>query len=646
MKYHDYMSQFTVIDETKRALLSRMKQRARQLSAAKVKRERPVLSPVGVAPKKKNTFRLHPVRWVAIFTAIALIITAVPLVCFFGFNYIGKIPSIKLEYMKDMMVDTDGVTAYSIRTETEGGATPAAFDVDKKKKPAISLLSATVVDDESGVKPLAKESKSRNYMYSTNESYEMGNVEYDEKGITKVTFKKNTETTENVYDDNGKLIDSDRKITQEELDSQINKLYTTKEYTFIQFVPLVEKSGFYSYRTADGKTGTEFVYLRPKNLKFDEQGVADFDKESGNFYSDVIDGVGYGYTPLGFASGYYSSALSASFIIDNATGYIYKIENIRIDEFENGFVKSYRRDEDGQILDRFGHVTYYSISTDNDGNLIFTDIVPNKDVNIYNVFRDNNGWTYIVNDSIKDVDKEKKLVYIWDHWNDGLYDRDYSLYLYDSDKNVYLIEDIRDEYNRSVYSMSWKMVDGEAVAFENKGTLRGLNVIDSTYDNRRVPIAMDENRWIFSRTYYSSENVVIDTEWDGYRPSSDAYILAMEEGLVWHWADDFLDMLIALDGNGVLYYKQIDLQDYRSGQTTLQASDLTRLSEQSSLKEAENYYMSVGNDKYKINDVYYYAGTNETKYYHVVKTPTGAELVELTSKSYTDNVFIFQPINK
>lgn len=56
--------------------------------------------------------------------------------------------------------------------------------------------------------------------------------------------------------------------------------------------------------------------------------------------------------------------------------------------------------------------------------------------------------------------------------------------------------------------------------------------------------------------------------------------------------------------------------------------------------------MNVGNDRYKIYNVYYRTGTNETTYYRLLKSPNGVELVEITSKSYTDNVFIFQPINK
>ena len=608
MRYHDYMNQFSVIDETKSTLFSRMKQREKQLQAARVESARSIVF-AAATPKKTNTFLLHPKRWAAIAVSAVLVFAAIPTVYFTAFHS-RSIDSVKLDYMENLMVEMEGVTAYSIKRETES-ATPKSLQADgKSKAPAISLLSASVTQDERAVQPFAGKQKSRNYLYSTSERYEAGNVEYDEKSITRVTFKKNKEVTEDVYDNNGKLIDENRIITQDELDAEINKIYTTDEFTYIQFVAPVEISGeSYHYKTADGKTGRERVILRSGNtLTYDEHGVADFDKRD-----------------------YYSSCLSASFVIDNATGYIYQIQDLEIERFVNGLVKASTKDEmrPGQTKS-----SYYKVNTDENHSLVFTDVMPNRDVSVQNVMLDSCGWVYVLNSHFNMVDRERKIIYkiVGDE------------YVFDSDKNAYRLSKTTSGPQYSY--LSKRIIDGEEVEFEAGGVIRDLRFLE-TYSNGSEHFChlagMFENLSIWA--YVMSPTVGNNVGWTiVYDTKNGQNGIFMKYGLGPRWLDSNYDMILT-QSDGKLCYTKVDLNECLASERWLQQEDLIPLSEYP-LREKGRYYLYVGSDRYEISNVYYYAGMNETRYYRLVRTETGLELQELTSKSYTDTVFIFQPINK
>ena len=482
--------------------------------------------------------------------------------------------SLSLNYITNLSVDVDGITAYSIKKN---------LGQNVKAEKAISLLSAELTDDENETDAAPKY-----YLYSTRENYEYGNVEYDESGITKVTFKKNAEVTEDVYDNEGNLIDSNRTITQDELDSQINKIYTTKEFTYIQFVALVESSGRYPYQDARGKIAYEEVTLRPESMTYDSEGVAEFDKTD-----------------------YYSSNLTASFVIDNLTGYIYKIEDFHIAGFHNGLIK----DSNGY---------FYAISIDENHNLVFTDVMPNKDVGIHDVMKDCYGWIFVVNTAINNVDRERKVFYT----------TEVKKYAFDRDKNVYIWKYYA---NGGTYpGVTHKMVNGEAEPFENHGLLR-LSLIYSR-DTSYTDVIM-------------YEDLIIQTSGArlaAYNPQTNCGLYVTTHGNLYisqYWLDQNYDTIL-VSYNDKLYYLAVDLNDYLDSYTTVYVEDTFIQLSDLSLVRAQDYYMSIGNDKYKIDNVYYHMDAVKTSYYYIVRTTTGLELVELTSKTYTENVFIFQPINK
>ena len=256
--------------------------------------------------------------------------------------------SFQISYMSDLMIDVEQVTAFGIRQDIDSDSGASVVNV--------SFVANIVNDNQEQKKP-----RKNYYLYSTTETYEYGNIEYDENTISKVTFKKNTSINKDVYDKDGNLITSETTIEQKDIDSQINKIYTTKQYTFMQFVARVESSGLYNYKDLNGEIKTEYVTLRPDSLTYDEYGVAEFDKTD-----------------------YFSGNLTASFVLDNSTGYIYKIENFHIKSFKNGL-----------IVDDNGYI--YSIKIDSDKNLVFTDIMPNKGVQIKGVAIDADGYIFVCN---------------------------------------------------------------------------------------------------------------------------------------------------------------------------------------------------------------------------------------------------------
>lgn len=650
MNYHDYMAQFALLDETKTVLMGRMKQRARQLRAAGA-RTAPRTASAEVSPKK-NTFRLHPMRWAAVFMSIALVVTATPLLAIFVPWGNAHITEIKLDYMKDLMVDTEGVTAYSIRRETVEEPAESLTFTGKDEGPAISLLSAHPVKE--GAELLADGTKTYQYLYSTTDRYEAGNVEYNETGIQKVTFMKNREVTEDVYDENGQLIGAERRIGQDELDAQINKMYTTDRFTFVQFVAKVEESGYYKYIDAEGKAQGEYIQLRPEGLHFDENGVSDFDK--GYYVSmltagqivlnpSVYGGEQYGIRvdmeARGGGCGYYSSAFSAAFVIDNETGYFYKIENLEIWGFRNGLV-----------IDK--NACVYTVDVDADRNLVFTDVVPNKDIVVYDVFSDGNGWVYVYNNTLDSVDRERKTAYTT------------KKYYFDAEGNVYFPQG---ETN----VLTQRVVEGELVPFENQGYIRDLHTFDwrwgTRYSAERYLRGYCGNLAIYSLEGWNEHMVtwsgLVDDAYKeyifvaGYMQAGNVadpvhgISLEFDQTVVtgqfvykwtWRWLNDDYNVLLAIT-DGTLYYKEVDLTQYADRSVVLTEADFTQLSDRQ-LEPYDDYDMSVGNDFYKVEGVYRYKGLNETKYYRVVRTETGLGLEELTSKSYADNVFIFQPINK
>lgn len=483
-----------------------------------------------------------------------------------------------LDYMKNLMVASTNVTGYSIKVNSQ-----QTQQKSSNTKSKISLLSSILLEE-------TQETTETYSLYSTSETYQYGNVEFDESIITKVTFKKNTNVTEDIYDNEGNLIDQSTTITQEQLDGKINKLYTTKDYTFIQFVAKVPTSGMYSYESENGEILHEEVTLRPTSLIFDEFGVADFDKTD-----------------------YYSSALTASFVIDNTTKFIYKIDGFHIKAFYNGLVQDSR-----------GY--YYTITTDANNNLVFTDVLPNKEVEVNNVLKDKYGWIFVANDDIDQIVEDKKIIYTTE-----------VNYVYDKEFNVYTWEYYP---GTLIEQLSKVFVNGNLTPLVNSGLVSGLNNLRT--DRENADFAFYKNMRVSNLNLYTPLGVEIVEN----REKDSGLYFNTDYAINAYWLDNSHDIFI-LDTEGILSYYYVDLEHiYQSNDVTLLSDDdLTQLS-QTKLRREDDYYLQIDNDKVKITNVYSAQGINGAVYYKIVKNDKKLDLVELTSKSYEDSVYVFQPINR
>ena len=485
-------------------------------------------------------------------------------------NNNSTVNTISLSFMKDLMVDTSGVTAYGIKKSQQDNQSHVS---------TVSLLSEKVVNNDNG-----RKNNSKFYLYKTTENYEYGNVEYDENKITKVTFKKNTTVSEEIYDNEGNLIDSSTIITQDDLDGKINKVYTTKQFTYLQFVADVEGSGYYNYYDSNNALQTEYVSLRPNSLTFDENGVAEFDKTD-----------------------YFSSNLTASFVIDNETGYIYKIDGFYIKSFKNNLV-----------LDENGY--YYSVKTDEESNLVFTDIMPNKDVEVYYAMIDNYGWTFIYNNMLDIRDESNKIIC----FTSG------KEFIADYEGNVYKVE----YYPQSLIEHLAKIfINGKETDIENNSLIKLKSLTDG---------------WVS----YSHDLVAYYNGLDIYQVASN-FVIRSNEGFKleifncydWNWFDNNFCEIITIQNKNIYYYS-VNIADYISNTKIISVEkDFTKLSDMQ-LTCVDNYYLKIGNDLYKQTNIYKSVDINETEYYKLVKDVDGLTLVKLEAKEYTNNIFVFQPINK
>lgn len=524
----------------------------------------------------------------------------------------NQIVTLKIDYMKDLQADIAGNKALGIKKDK---INTRRNNVNCASKNVFGIKNLALESTQNEQDDVREEKIERYYLYSTTQTYQNGNVEYDSSSIKKMSFKKNISVTEDVYDENGNLIDSSTSITQEEINAQVNKLYVTDKYSFIQFVALVDESGYYQYYDENGEVKQAYVELRPNSLTFDENGISSFDKEN-----------------------YYSSALSQSFIINNENGYIYKIENLRIKKIHDVDI----------VIGQDNNI--YKIYFTDDNNLVFRDILPNKTISISKVATDSNGWTLVANDSITLTDVENKIIYRkigYPNHN----------YLIGEDMKIYRL-------NANTSSIDKIVLEGNEVDIDNNSIIKcylrkgDLQIFNNEYYRNHLsnPFYGLYKGYAFSygcvSVYYgdpqfpgglSGQEFVKDSIYfPEYNYWNDMY------GNINIEVSAFMieDGVFLVETQGKLYYKKINIDDYLGTNTIFKVEDCILLSDSIVEPYNDDYYISVGNDRIKILNVYRKQSVSQTLYYQVVDNGETLELKLLEDKQYNENTFIFQPINR
>lgn len=588
MLYKNYIENFTVSDETKSALLNTVLQLASEPQAVRAtNRETVAVTGNHTPTNKPSRKRVKP--WV-----VALICVVVVAIVATSMLY-GLLPwritkSIVLDYMTNLMVDVDGVTAFGIKREKTTNVKKAnAYSADDGFSDFLSF----------GDYAYAAEPEYKNYLYKTTETYEPGNVEYSDGTITRVTFKKNSTKTEDVYDENGNLITSGTELTQDEISGQINKVYVGKNFTFMSFSIPVEKSGSYRCEGMGNGYSYEYVSVRPDSLIYDEYGYSDFDKVE-----------------------YFSRHLVQSFVIDNNTGYIYKIEGLAISEIISDDVVVAIEEDPNDIYQhqetpRGG--SYYRMSVNEDGTLSFTDVVPNETLNgDYRSFIDKNGWLYL-HTGFTDVDEQNKVVFF----------ADYDKYLISSDKRVF----------------TWSYDDGMKIDCEVIDGVETPVPDDLTVFNlSRWNAAIDIWGYYKGRVMWNggSNNAASSLRIDGCVSFAD------DTGEL-HWYDE--TTVISLKDNQVKYITLDVDACLENPRLNIPLNEFTVVEADEGMSAgswqyADSTSIYVGNDQMVVQNVYYKITATASVYYQLVKVDGKLQLNKLSDKTYTANTFILQPINK
>jgi hypothetical protein len=149
-------------------------------------------------------------------------------------------------------------------------------------------------------------------------------------------------------------------ITQDEVDGQVDKLYVLYQYTFISFVPLT-----LNYRIQSGEL-----------LEKDYDDVAIYDKTN-----------------------YYSDATRQSFVVDNETGLIYRIENVHVEMISRG------------ILWFQNNLVPHDLRINSIGDLEFFPLFTNTTIIAIDAFKDKYGNTFVFNNRLNVVDIATKTTF-------------------------------------------------------------------------------------------------------------------------------------------------------------------------------------------------------------------------------------------
>lgn len=506
----------------------------------------------------------------------------------------NKATNLNISYIKDLAIDVDGLTGFAIKSEEEVGTHKNSVQLASYNTSG-QTYKVTADEQESGL--------ARNYLYATKADCEQGDFVYSPDSVEKVSFKKNDSVKEEIYDSDGEVISSERRLTQEEIPAQINKFYATENFLFMQFVfvrqakandmlMIDDRSGHYYFRDSfNAQDYYSYTEVRPDDLVYDENGITEFDR-----------------------TGYRNSEYVKNFVVDRATGYIYQIENFNIDGVVNTNIVGVNTISvglDGTKLFRY----YYRISVNPEGELLFTDVMPNKEVCVEGVETDKYGYTFVWNDTINLIDKENKMYYL-------------------TNVDEYFIDDAQEVYQCDTnypYTIKGVMVNGEPQKYNNDKVSSGLRWI-GTEKGTRCGDFMGN---------YKGRSV-------DYQGGIDNALWCWCPGNVRWLGNNFLtSTLLYCDVDGGLYYKIIDIESCIESPVNLTPSDFQKISEGvGKLEDVEFYDMKVGKSFVRVKDAFTAKTPTGTKCYKAVKNGDKVELKLLQDKEYTQNVFIFQPLSK
>lgn len=244
-------------------------------------------------------------------------------------------------------------------------------------------------------------------------------------------------------------------ITQAEVEGQVDKLYVLYQYTFVSFVPLNNNP-------------------RPQNQDLELD------------YDDI---------PLYDKTGFYSNSTRQSFVVNNNTGLIYKIEGINIASLSGGCVAVQN------------NPFPFDLRITEEGLLEFYSLFQNQNITTYYCFKDKFGQKFVSNNRINTIDQATKTVFfVFQNGRDFLYNKNISYVMTETNQvlkvtiNHQGTTDTYADYYRSAYLINNNFEESN-FNFDNK-----IKIYDSYYSHSQNSIGQFEMQFAYGTKIFSSGN--------------------------------------------------------------------------------------------------------------------------------------------
>lgn len=203
------------------------------------------------------------------------------------------------------------------------------------------------------------------------------------------------------------------------------------------------------------------------------------------------------------------------------------------------------------------------------------------------------------------------------------------------DKQVYLIDN---KNGTSVNQISKIVINGveENIDISNL-TINGLSLIKQNFISPNI-MGYYKGYVVYQQNMYGDGGAILIED-------SIIYQTSVRRNIHWFNQDFTTSTLILfLDNN--LYYMNVNLDDYLGTKSLINFTDFTKISDKQLARVTENYYQIIGGNKILIKNVYAEKTVTSTNYYKLVNDNNEIKLELLENKEYSQNMYIFQPINK
>ncbi len=440
------------------------------------------------------------------------------------------------------------------------------------------------------------------------------------------------------------------KIFQSDFDAEIYKMKVAGDFTFVAYISSNIRTNL---ATAEIKYEPHYdrapsFSLRGYNWYGYQESIHNIYREYPYYNSnelyiyDRAKGVWQNFDELGYLTHDYMQ----SYAIYNPTGKIYSMSELPAFDVVGDNVGVRRKHAD------YGGYEYnlYSLSIDANDNLVLEEVLPNRDMTVYNVHTDPYGWKYIYNSGVKQTVVDKKSVYYMNEFD----------YLFDKDGYAYTTKEIE---NISRYVADKKIIEGAPTS------LNGENIYGLTKANI---YGISYMYWLYDDWKQNNISQAIIGDWAVFG-TEEAFIVAFnqkngvglhlpyEQDAKYFWADEECTLLCKFGKDNSLRYCKIDWsQPFGLTEEDFAAFDILNSTQipidfKQSIWSDPVFENAIQSDYWLIQnlevtcfaDVYAVAGLNGTAYYMLAVSADQTRIVPvlIATNTYQFDCLVIEPLN-